>query len=125
MPAEACRPHLAALFAPADPDAPDAYRVCRSPRALDDLKPADWPIEQLSAMEAFAGAAPGVRRTVALLYRGQVVRVSRGWRRRPTGIEAITLLSPPPDDGLRRLTSGTLVLFQVRKEHGDQSTATP
>jgi hypothetical protein len=125
VPADACPSHLTALFAPTDPDAPDAYRVCRSPRPLEQLKPAEWPMEQLSATDAFAGAPPGVRRTVALLYGGRAVRVSRGWRRRPSGIEAITLLAPPPDDGLRRLTSGTLVLFQVRTEHGGRPPVTP
>lgn len=112
--ADACTPHLASLLAPTDPDAAEAYRVCRSFRSLDDLKEPEWPVEQLSAADAFAGSAAGIRRRLTLLYGGTLLRVSRGWRRHQGEIEAVTLIAPPPDDGLEHLMGGTLVILQVR-----------
>ncbi len=119
---EVCTSALTVLFAPADPDAPEAYRVCRSSRSLDDLNVAGWPVEQLSASDAFAGSPPGVRRRLALLYGGRALRVSHGWRRRQREIEAVTLIAPPPDDRLEQVTTGTLVVLQVRPE---PTTGTP
>lgn len=111
---DVCTPHLATLFAPADPDVTEAYRVCRSRRSLEDLKAPDWPVDQMSAADAFAGSSTGIRRRLALLYGGTLLRVSRGWRQRDREIEAVTLIAPPPDDGLERLVSGTLVILQTR-----------
>lgn len=125
IPTDACTPLLASLFAPADPDAPEAYRVCRSFRSLDELKAPEWPVEQLSAADAFAGSSAGVRRRLALLYGGRLLRVSRGWRRRPREIEAVTLIAPPPDDSLEHVVTGTLVILQVRPAPADGRLPTP
>lgn len=125
FPTDVCSDRLASLFAPIDPDAPGAYRVCRSAQAFEVLKPAGWPVEPMSAADAFAGAPPAVRRTLTLLYGGQAVRVSRGWRRRPPHIEAVTLIAPAPDDELLRLTAGTLVVLQERKETQASQARTP
>lgn len=125
FPADVCTPNLTSLFAPADPDAPDAYRVCRSFRSLDDLKAPDWPVEQLSASDAFAGSSASVRRRLALLYGGRTLRVSHGWRRRARDIEAVTLIAPPPDDRLEHVTTGTLIVLQVRPDPTTGSAPRP
>ena len=121
-----CRPVLTARFAPAPPGPPGEagrFRVCRSSAPLDAVNrqfgTTPWPVESRGVAEAFAGAPPEIRRRLGLAYGGRLVDVARGWRTRP-GLdasspaegEAITLISPAPDDAADRIAGGTLVIVQ-------------
>jgi hypothetical protein len=57
------------------------------------------------------GVAPSVRRALALLYKGRRLQVVRGWRTTAGGLESVTLVAPPPDDAVTRLTSGTMIVI--------------
>ena len=105
-----CSAHWTRLFAPADPDDRGTYRVCRSSRPINDLADAHWTVGSQAAAEAFAGAAPGARRALALLYGGRRLQVIRGWRRIDESVESVTLIAPPPDASMTRITDGTLIV---------------
>ncbi len=105
-----CTAALTRLFAPADPDDADTYQVCRSTYPIDELIEDGWSNEMLVAADAFAGAAPSVKRAAALLYGGRLLQVVRGRHAAPGPAEAITLISPQPDTALTQLIPGTLII---------------
>ncbi len=112
-----CDPALTALFTPPKP-ALGHYDVCTTTEPLERVTAAEpssaqphyGPSEMLEALDAFGAAGPYDRAILSRLYKGQRVRVVRGWREGPDRFESITLLSPYPDATLRRLLPGTMVM---------------
>ncbi len=107
----ACSDQLRHRFAPADPDGVNRFIVCRSSRAIEELASPQWTALDTVVDDAFPGVAPSVRRALALLYKGRRLQIVRGWRTTAGGLEAVTLIAPPPDDAVTRLTSGTMIVI--------------
>ena len=111
-PAAECSAQLRERFAPTDPDGVDRYLVCRSQRPIEALADPRWTVGEAAVDDAFAGVAPGMRRALALLYRGRRLRVVRGWRTTAAGqIESVTLIAPPPNDSVTRLVAGAIIVI--------------
>jgi hypothetical protein len=111
-PAAECSAQLRERFAPIDPDGVDRYLVCRSQRPIEALADPRWTAVEAVVDDAFAGVAPGMRRALALLYRGRRLQVVRGWRTNAAGqIESVTLIAPPPNDSITRLVAGAIIVI--------------
>jgi hypothetical protein len=112
-----CDPALAALFTPAAPGL-GRYQVCTTDESSERVvaqgapgeQPHYGPSEMLEALDAFGAAGPYNRGTLARLYGGRRVRVTRGWLQRPTELRSFTLLSPYPDASLNHLLPGTMII---------------
>src|SRR4051812_36970349 len=100
-----CDPAFLTLFTPAHPRL-GRYEVCASDEPLRPVNGA--PVEALEALDAFGTAGAYDRPSLARLYGGTRVQVSRGWVRTGARFESITRLSPYPDAALTRLMPGTL-----------------
>ena len=122
-----CSDELRRRYAPAEPAGPPAqiYTVCTTDQPLDAIRPSTWVVDMEAAAEAFAGAPPEIRRTLALLFGGTRLRVARGVltpavrigddRSRGTAnpldqVDAVTLIAPRPADTMDRIVPGTLII---------------
>jgi hypothetical protein len=110
-----CDPALAALFTPPRPQL-GRYETCTSNEPLEAFARPGWPIEVLAPLDAFGVAGRYDRGVLARLYRGQRVRVGRGWVEQDGRFESWTLISPYPDAKLGRLLPGTLVIRFIIRE---------
>jgi hypothetical protein len=113
---QACNPALAALFAPAHPQA-GRYEVCESAESIEAQVEAGrreglryGNVEPTDPLDALGGAGSYDRSRVVRLYGATRPMVARGWRRVGNQFESITLVSPYPDASLDRLVPGTLVI---------------
>ncbi len=111
-----CSPSLAALFAPAHPQA-GRYEICGESASIDALVAAGRAeglhygnVEPSDPLDALGAAGDYDRSKVARLYGGSRPTVARGWRQDGSHFESITLVSPYPDASLTRLVPGTLVI---------------
>ena len=100
------------------------YRVYVSDLGLDDALrsvtadpalsawPGAWRIESLAPVDALGLTGPYDKSVIARVYGGTPARVARGPRMvAEQPVEAWTLISPYPDDRLRRLVPGTLLII--------------
>jgi hypothetical protein len=115
----AASPPHARLFAP--PAHGERYRAFISRRPLDELlaglaavapepPPGAWDADTLPPLDAFGTSGTYDRFALVRLYTGRPVRVARGPRASPSGLETWTLISPYPDARLAALEPGTLLL---------------
>ena len=113
-----CDPALTALFTPPHPRL-GRYNVCTRDEPVEEPlarasngpdSPHYSPIQFLEALDAFGSGGTYDRAALVRLYRGQRVRVVRGWIERRDRFEAVTLLSPYPDASLMHLMPGTMVI---------------
>ena len=96
-----CDPALTRLFTPPRPLL-GRYEVCTTGAPMDDEA------EALEALDAFGSAGLYKRATLARLYGGTRVRVTRRWSSSGGRFTSVTRLSPYPDASLTRLSPGTL-----------------
>lgn len=110
-------PQLTALFTPRPPFRAH-YAVYTLDAPLDRTRQAleatygriDWRIERVDPLDAFDSAARFDRWTLPRLYGGVRPLVALGHLRRAGQAFALTVISPHPDEGLRRLRQGTMIV---------------
>jgi hypothetical protein len=100
---------LVRLFTPLDPQL-GRYEVCTAGEPVEVLAPREWQRRQESPLDALGSAGTYNRSVVRRLYGSGSATVARGWRKQGDTFESITMISPYPDAGLRRLLPGTLVI---------------
>jgi hypothetical protein len=75
-----------------------------------EAPPGAWNAETVPPLDAFGTSGTYDRFGLVRLYPRTPVRVARGPRTSPVGLESWTLISPYPDARLAALESGTLLL---------------
>jgi len=104
-----CSERLAALFTPA-PSRLGRYEACTTVQPIETVARPTWSIASTPPLDAFGEGGSYDRSRLARLYGGQPPLVARGWIQENGHFVAITLISPYPDETLRHLVKGTLIL---------------